>query len=170
MIGFFWKLYLKVKKLKIAGIDRHRREIQRICGSQGKVDLLKGKAARHIVRTVNMPEIAVANTVLVQYVDDLATHKAVPYRRKMQKNDDRQLRVLAAQGDCGVKAQTQTDHLAVDDLEIIGGSDGVLLIFLDEPSSRSANDAILQTICVVVKQADASDLILLHHCLHFGGG
>ena len=85
--------------MKISGIDRHWREIECVRGSQGKVDLLKREATRHMISAVDMPEIAIADIVLVKHVNDLTADKTVPYGRKMQEDQNRQVGILTAQSD-----------------------------------------------------------------------
>ena len=53
---------------------------------QGKITDLPH--SRNMIHTVNMAVIATLDPIAFQKIKDLVTFKAVPYRRKMKKNQD----------------------------------------------------------------------------------
>ena len=120
-----------------------RDKIQGICRAKLHLDFLKQKGSWQIICAVDVSEIAGANFVFMQHVHDLSANKAVPYGREVQKHKNREITTVAfLQFFCLLKAQPQTDYLAIDDPHIIHGSHSVLLIFLHEPSACPANDTI----------------------------
>ena len=121
-----------------------------------------------MVSSVNVSEIAISDSVLLQNRNDFGADEITPNGRKMQKNKNLFGISRILQRKSLLQTQLQSDNLSIDDFFIIGLGNGQLLAVICKPTSRTADDFAVCLVCIVMQKWDGINFIFLEKRMNFG--